>query len=139
MEEIAEDDPGSVAELESYRAAGRAWVAVDAADRPVAYLVSSVVDGCAHVDQVSVDPAHAGHGIGAELIDHLAETARAEGHAALTLTTFADVPWNAPYYRRLGFEPIDPSEWGPELRALTERERTAIPGNAPRIAMRKQL
>ena len=74
--------PGSVAELEPFRAGGRAWVAVDADDRPVAYLVSAVVDGCAHVEQVSVAPAHARRGLGAALVDHLAAVAAAEGRAA---------------------------------------------------------
>ena len=62
MPEIASDDPGSVAELEPFRAGGRAWVAVDGDDRPVAYLISAVVDGCAHIEQVSVAPAHARRG-----------------------------------------------------------------------------
>jgi GNAT superfamily N-acetyltransferase len=126
MPEIAGDDPGTVEDV-----AG-AWVAVDEADRPVAYLVSSVVDGCAHVDQVSVHPSHAGRGIGAALIDHLAATSG----RPLTLTTFRDVPWNAPYYERLGFRVVEP---GPELAALVRREAAEIPGDAPRVAMRREV
>ena len=75
MPEVAADDPGSVAELEAFRSDGRAWVAVDEADRPIAYLLSAVVDGCAHVEQVSVAPAHARRGLGAALVDHLAAVA----------------------------------------------------------------
>lgn len=78
MPEIAEDDPGTAEAL-----AG-AWVAVDDDDRPVAYLISGVVDGCAHVDQVSVAPSHAHRRLGAALIDHLAAVAG----TPLTLTTF---------------------------------------------------
>ena len=53
--------------------AGRAWVAER--DGEVAgYLLAAVVDGCAHVEQVSVDPAHARRRIGAALVDHLAVT-----------------------------------------------------------------
>src|SRR4051794_35765009 len=100
MPEIAEDDLGSVAELEAFRSEGRALVAVDGDDRPVAYLTSALVDDCAHIEQVSVAPDHGRRGLGAALIDHLEETARAEGRPALTLTTFRDVPWNAPYYGR---------------------------------------
>jgi GNAT superfamily N-acetyltransferase len=139
LPEIAEDDPGTVAALEAYRAAGRAWVAVDANDRPIAYLVSDVVDGCAHVEQVSVAPGHARRGVGAALIEHLAEVARAEGRPALTLTTFRDVPWNAPYYERLGFESIDPAAHCPQLAALVAHEAAHIPGDAPRVAMRRAL
>lgn len=139
LPEIARDDPGSPEELEPYRAAGRAWVAVDGDDRPIAYLVSAVIDGGAHVEQVSVDPGHARRGIGAALVEHLAAVARAEGRPALTLTTFRDVPWNAPYYERLGFAVVAPADQGPELAALVAEEAERIPGDAPRVAMRRAL
>ena len=107
-------------------------MAVDEHDRPVAYVVSRVVDGCAHIEQVSVAPSHARRGLGAALIDHLAAET---GAPALTLTTFRDVPWNAPYYQRLGFRVFEP---GPELAALVRREAARIPGDAPRVAMRRE-
>jgi len=124
MPEIAADDPGTAEAL------AEAWVAVDEHDRPVAYLISDIVDGCAHIEQVSVAPSHARRGLGAALIDHLA----AVTGRPLTLTTFRDVPWNAPYYERLGFRVFEP---GPELAALIRREATTIPGDAPRVAMRR--
>ena len=57
MARIAADAPPSLVELESLRAAGRAWVAFDTQDRPIADPLSSVVDGGAHNDQISVAPA----------------------------------------------------------------------------------
>jgi len=138
MPEIAGDDPGSPEELETYRAAGRAWVADDG-DGPVAYLLAAEVDGCVHVEQVSVDPAYAGRAIGAALIEHLAGVARTDGRPALTLTTFRDIPWNAPYYARLGFAELPEAEWGPQLRELVKHERARIPGHHPRVAMIRRL
>ena len=73
MPEIAAADPGSVAELEPYRAAGAAWVAVDATDTPIAYILTADLDDGIHVDQVSVSPDHRGGRIGAALIDHVAD------------------------------------------------------------------
>ena len=139
MPEIARDDAGSVAGLERYRAGGRAWVAVDDDDRPIAYLISAIVDDCPHIEQVSVSPAHARRAVGAALVEHLAALAAAEGRAALTLTTFRDVPWNAPYYERLGFAVVAPADQGPELAALVAEEAERIPGEAPRVAMRRTL
>ena len=139
MPEIAYDDPGTVPELEPFRADGRAWVAVGDDDRPIAYLISAVVDGCAHVEQVSVAPAHARRRLGAALLDHLASVAAAEGRAALTLTTFRDVPWNAPYYERLGFRVVARADQGPELAALVAEEAERIPGDAVRVAMRRAV
>ena len=139
MPEIAADEPRSVAELGSFVAGGRAWVAVDESDRPVAYLLWSLVDGCAHIEQVSVASEHARRGVGAALIDRVAVEAAAASRPALTLTTFRDVPWNAPYYARLGFVAIDPAEHGPELRALIDLEARSIPNTAPRVALRRGL
>jgi GNAT superfamily N-acetyltransferase len=139
MPEIAADEPPSVAELESFVAAGHAWVAVDAHDRPVAYLLSDLVDGCAQSQQVSVGPEYAGRGLGAALVDRLEAEAAAEHRPALTLTTFRDVPWNAPYYARLGFVALESAEQGPELRALIQHERSSLPTGAPRVAMRRPV
>ncbi len=40
----------------------------------------------------------------------------------MTLTTFADVPWNGPYYRRLGWRDLPAAELGPELAAIRRHE-----------------
>jgi GNAT superfamily N-acetyltransferase len=137
MLEIAADEPLSTTELDAFVTAGHAWVAVDASDHPVGYLLSDVVDGCAHIEQVSVAPPHARRRVGAALIDCLDAHAAAENRPALTLTTFRDVPWNAPYYARLGFIVLGPAEQGPELRALIELETASIPTDAARVAMRR--
>lgn len=139
MAAIADDDPGSVAELAGYQTAGRAWVSVDAGDRPVAYLIADVVDGCAHVEQVSVRPSHARRGLGKALIETLAEWAASRGMAALTLTTFAAVPWNAPYYERLGFRVVPEAEIGPGLRSIRLAEAARGLDAWPRVALVRPL
>ena len=64
--------------------------------------------------------------------------ARASGLAAVTLTTFRDVPWNAPFYRRVGFEVVDDPT--PGLAAVRAAERAeGLDGFGPRVAMRLVL
>jgi GNAT superfamily N-acetyltransferase len=130
MPEIAADDPGSPEELAPFVVRGHAWVMADDGDRPVAYLIADVVDDRLHIEQVSVHPSHARQGLGAALIEHVAHAGR-----DLSLTTFRDVPWNAPYYARLGFRVLEPADHGPELAELVRHEAEAIPGDAPRVAM----
>jgi GNAT superfamily N-acetyltransferase len=139
MAAIADDDPGSVAELAVYQSAGRAWVSVDDGDRPVAYLIAEVVDGDAHVEQVSVRPSHARRGLGSALIETLAEWAASRGLPALTLTTFTAVPWNAPYYERLGFRVLADAEIGDGLRAIRHAEAASGLDAWPRVAMVRPL
>ncbi|RKN47293.1 GNAT family N-acetyltransferase [Streptomyces hoynatensis] len=139
MTEIAEDEPPTLAELAVHQRAGLAWVAADDRDRPVAYLVAAPVDGGLHIEQVSVHPSRARRGLGRSLIEHLAGHAAAGGYAALTLTTFADVPWNAPYYARCGFTALAEEELTPGLRAIVRRERAAGLGRWPRVCMRRSM
>jgi GNAT superfamily N-acetyltransferase len=139
MTSVADDEPLPLDLLERYRKAGLAWVAVDAADTPVAYLVAEPVDGALHVEQVTVHPDHARRGIGRALVEHLERHAAAEGVNALTLTTFAEVPWNAPYYARLGFAPFPEPEWGPRLREIRRQEADRGLDRWPRLAMRKAV
>ncbi|MBX9359762.1 GNAT family N-acetyltransferase [Streptomyces sp. WAC04114] len=139
MPEIADDDPPALDILERYRRAGRCWVAVDEGDLPVAYLLAEPVDGALHIEQVSVHPRAARRGVGRALLAHAADRAREEGLTALTLTTFTEVPWNAPYYARLGFRPLPEADLTPGLRAIRATEAGHGLDRWPRVCMRAPL
>ncbi|GGP84371.1 GNAT family N-acetyltransferase [Saccharothrix coeruleofusca] len=128
---IADDEPMPLAVLER----SRVWVALD--PHPVAWVAVEVVDGNAHVEQISVHPDHARKRIGAALLDRVRRWAADEGLAAVTLTTFRDVPWNAPYYRRLGFEEI--TEPTPGLRAVVTAEAARGLDPATRVCLRRPV
>ncbi len=138
MDLVADDDPPSAAELSGYVDSDRAWVAVGG-DGPVGYLTHEPVDGQWHIEQVSVDPEHAGHGLGRQLVERVADIAAAAGVRALTLTTYRDVPWNAPYYERLGFRELPEPAWTPGLRAIRTREAEHGLDEWPRVCMRREL
>ncbi|WP_033288678.1 GNAT family N-acetyltransferase [Amycolatopsis jejuensis] len=133
MSEIADDAPPSVEELVPFQSGGRCWVYAE--PTVVAYAIAEEVDGFGHVEQVSVLPSHARQGLGRALIDTVGEWAAARGLSGLTLTTFADVPWNRPYYSRLGFRVLPPESWGPQLRAIRQAEIARGLDRWPRVAM----
>jgi GNAT superfamily N-acetyltransferase len=66
-------------------------------------------DGVCHLEQLSVAPGHARQGLGRALVEAAKDEARARGHEAITLRTYADVPWNAPFYATAGFVEQAPS------------------------------
>ncbi|MFE3329225.1 GNAT family N-acetyltransferase [Streptomyces sp. NPDC059176] len=139
MPEIAEDEPLPLDELARYHDAGLAWLVVNESDAPVAYLIADRIDGNLHVEQVSVHPNSARRGIGRWLLDHLAAHATDEGAHALTLTTFTEVPWNAPYYARCGFQLMDDSQLTYGLREIREREAAHGLDRWPRACMSRAL
>jgi GNAT superfamily N-acetyltransferase len=99
MDLDAEDDPPTIATPAEYQREGRARVRTDQDDRPVAYLLADVVDGCAHLEQVSAHPDRARQRLGQELLEHLTTWARERRLPATTLTTYVDVTWNGPQHR----------------------------------------
>ncbi|MEU7227617.1 GNAT family N-acetyltransferase [Streptomyces chrestomyceticus] len=135
MERIADDEPPSLPELARYQEAGRALVACSAPDgAPLAYLLWEPVDGCAHIEQVSVHPDGARRGFGRALIERARQDS---GLPSVTLTTFADVPWNAPYYARLGFRVLDEADLTQGLRAIRRREAELGLDRWERVCMRR--
>ncbi|MEV6394407.1 GNAT family N-acetyltransferase [Streptomyces sp. NPDC051907] len=139
MATIADDEPPALDLLDRYRRQGRAWVSADEGGRPLAYLISDEVDGAAHIEQVSVHPAAAHRGLGRALIDHLAACSLADGLTALTLTTFTEIPWNAPYYTRLGFRTLREAELTDGLREIRRAEALHGLDCWPRVCMRREL
>lgn len=90
---------------------------------PVGFARLETIDGHAHLEQLSVHPAHGRKGVGGSLIRAAGEWAVDQGHMIITLCTFADIPWNAPFYAQHGFVAVPDAELTPELRLLRRREQ----------------
>jgi GNAT superfamily N-acetyltransferase len=133
---VADDEPSSVDVLVRYAREGRAWVGIDDGDRPVGYVVVDVVDGNAHIEQISVRPDWQGAGMGRALIDAVRSWAAQRALPAITLTTFAEVPWNAPLYAHLGFVRLGEESIGHELRAVRDAETAHGLDPAARVCMK---
>jgi len=136
MDEIAEDEPPTADEL---AAAAALLVAVDEHDRPVGYARIELVDGHAHLEQLSVDPEVGRRGIGGELLDAVGRWAVARGDDELTLTTFRDVPFNAPYYRDRDFVVVPEDERPAGLAAVVAAEAAHGLDPAQRVTMSRRL
>jgi len=107
--------PADLAEL---RAAAGLLVS---GDPPTGYARIEVVDGRAHLEGLSVRPRFMRQGRGSELVLAACAWAAAHGFDEITLCTFAEVPWNGPFYTRLGF--VELTELTPGLRALRQAEQ----------------
>lgn len=70
---------------------------------PVGFAHVMDADGHAHLEQLSVDPAHGRNGIGRALTLASIDEARRRGYSRMTLRTYAELPWNAPFYASCGF------------------------------------
>lgn len=116
------EEATAVADFAAARSAGRLWVAL-ADDVPVGFaLVSLLADGTPHLEEIDVDPAHGRHGVGAALVAAVCDWVAREHHTRITLTTFRDVPWNMPFYARMGFTVVPPGDVTPAVAAIVRNE-----------------
>lgn len=107
--------------------------------RLAAWLWLGQADGDLLIEQVSADPAFRGQRIGTRLVEYAVALARETGVPGVCLTTFSEVPWNGPLYRRLGFVEVPPTELGDGLRRIRVAEGAAGLDVSPRIAMRRPV
>ena len=116
------------------------WVAIDDGDRPVGFAHCKPVGRISlYVAQLSVHPDHAGNRLAARMLDRVAAFHGPRGVQRLTLTTFRDVPWNGPYYERIGFREVP--DLGAEVflgRQIAEQVRSGFPRET-RMAMARPL
>ena len=112
----------SLDELHKAQRNGHLWVAL-ADDVAVGFAHVEVIEpDAAHLEEIDVDPAHGRRGLGAKLVRRVCDWAARNGYAGVTLTTFRDVPWNMPFYRRLGFGIVADEHLSPALRAVVADE-----------------
>jgi len=98
--------PGTVEEFAA------ALVVLVAGEPPVGLCrIDGIGDG-AHLEQLSVHPDHGRHGTGRALLRAGCAWAAARGYPELTLATYRDIPWNAPFYASEGFVEAGPvDDW----------------------------
>ena len=109
-----------------------------AGDPVVGFAHVRYLDGEAHLEQIAVHPSSMGQGIGTALLEAACLAAQEAGFTEISLTTFADVPWNAPFYAARGFAVVE--DLSPRHQALRAHEQaTGLDRHGPRVVMSRSL
>ena len=131
LDEVTSDEDNQAAQRD-----GRLWVALRD-DMPVGFArVELLEPNAAHLEEIDVHPEHGRRGLGTQLVREVCRWAETRGLGAVTLTTFRDVPWNMPFYARLGFEELTPAALTPALRGILEDETRRGLDPTRRVVMR---
>lgn len=138
MDAVADDAPISEARLSQAVEDNLLWVATEFGSVR-AYLLAEPLADSLYIEQVTVHPEAAHRGIGARLIESVAADERAVELGKLSLISFENVPWNAPYYERLGFLDLDESEWPAGLAEKVEAEKQRGLHAWPRVVMTRDI
>ena len=123
------------AELRRAQQEGMLWVAL-ADDTPVGFaLVKMLAEDLPHLQEMDVSPEHGRRGLGTALLQAALDWLARSGHQRMTLTTFRHIPWNMPFYSRMGFEEIHSGALRPELETVIRDEGARGLDLAQRVVM----
>jgi len=114
LQDLDLDDPWEPPKLRSMIRKGHCLVA-HVGETMAGFLASQPFQRELHIWEMDVLPKFQKRGIGAGLVRACLVDARNSGFHAVTLTTFRDLPWNAPFYARLGFEEVPALDAHPRL------------------------
>lgn len=125
--------------LRRVQSIGQLWVAL-ADEVPVGFAHVEIFEtASAHLDEIDVHPNHGRRGLGTKLVTAVCSWAANLGYESITLSTFRDVPWNMPFYARLGFGVIPPEQLTPTLLAVVQDETRRGLDPERRVVMRRAL
>ncbi|WCM22434.1 GNAT family N-acetyltransferase [Paraburkholderia bryophila] len=140
---IADAPPMDIERVENKIAAREIIVAVDAdadADATrVGFVMFEPQPTRIYIQELDVLTSHAGCRIGAALIEQVAQHALDRQLTQLILSTYREVPWNAPYYRRLGFRDIEPADLDAHLIERRDAHIARGLDESKRVFMRRDL
>lgn len=123
---------GSIAEM-------REPLAVLVSGRPPTGLVRlSEADGMALIELVAVAPSKMRNGVGRALVEGACIWAVVRGYPGVLVSTYRDVPWNAPFFESCGFTVLH--EIGPEMKELRDWETAVgLDRLGPRVVLKREL
>ncbi len=101
-----------------------------------AHLIE-LADGGVHLEQLAVRPQVQRRGLGRALLRAAYGVVRDRGRDRLTLTTYADVPWNAPWYARHGFDIVEPQ--GALAQVVAHERAAGLERPGRRVAMARAV
>lgn len=125
--------------LSAMMSSNHLWVAVDKRDQPIGFVGGEELDGNFHIAEISVAQDAQGKGVGKALMAELVRQTKEEGQTAITLTTYRDIPWNGPWYRKLGFSEVSLGDMGDEYAKILDSEAQHGHDMDSRCIMRKVL
>lgn len=106
---------------------------------PVGFAIATVLGPVAYLEEVDVVPSHGRQGLGRRLVETVADWARSREFPHLTLSTFVDIAWNAPFYSTIGFEKLPKNQWERELEEIHMLEQKLGLPTGQRTFMRLKL
>jgi predicted N-acetyltransferase YhbS len=136
---LANDEPLSLEFVRQRFQVGQVWVAVDPQNVVVGFAITRELDDTIYLQEMDVAPAHGQKGLGSAFVETVCTWAQLQGYGAISLSTFRDLAWNAPFYSKLGFRILDESELSMGFQQIRQQELEAGLPISARVIMYREL
>lgn len=105
-------------QLSTWLSSGRIYIAEDNG-KQVGFVAAVTMDTTLYIAEISTVQEYQGKGVGTTLIAAVLDWARELSAATgskprVSLTTYREITWNAPYYRKRGFKEVEAETLGPK-------------------------
>ena len=103
----------------------------------IGFIIGYELDKQAYIHEISVQQNHSGKGIGSGLLNAFIQWSADNNYQNIILTTFKDIPFNMPFYQKIGFKVFDPNPaLFPNLIKIRQEEKeSGIEDQFERVCM----
>ncbi|WP_340607818.1 GNAT family N-acetyltransferase [Xenorhabdus bharatensis] len=115
------------------------WVAINNKGTPIGFILVKPLDDGLHIFELSVHGDWQRKGIGKKLIETVIQVAKQRQLQFVTLTTFRNILWNAPFYQKLGFAILESQEMSKGLQQILQGEIEYGFSTEQRCAMKRPI
>lgn len=136
---LVNDEPLSLDFVRQRFQVGQVWVSADPQNVVVGFAITRAVDDTIYLQEMDVASAHGRRGLGSALVEAVCGWAKLQGYGTISLSTFRDLPWNAPFYGKLGFQILDEAELSICLQQIRQQELEAGLPISDRVIMSREL
>jgi GNAT superfamily N-acetyltransferase len=136
---LVNSEPLSLDFVQQRFRAGQVWVAIAPDNMVVGFAITREIDDTIYLQEMDVAPAHGRRGIGSALVEIVCDWVQLQGYPTLSLSTFHNLPWNAPFYSKLGFQMLDESELSIVFKQIRQQELEAGLPISNRVIMYREL
>ncbi|MEO8560130.1 MAG: GNAT family N-acetyltransferase [Rhodospirillales bacterium] len=118
---------------------GPCWIARQQDGRTIGFLLADRLERDVLIETLAILPEFSGAGLGRALVGAAMAWGKEIGMGGVLVAAYRDLPWDAPFYARLGFSEVPHRQWSAEMHRL-RREATLL-GHDParRLWMRLPL
>ena len=128
------NDVSSISDLQAAQKNELLWIA-EFKKKIIGFAFAEKISSGLVLLEIDVLPVFNQQGIGTALVRKVLANAQKKGFNRVFLTTFKEIPWNYPFYKKLGFKVVNSDKYEEDIIRIVDRENSAGLDKEKRVVM----